>query len=263
MKTSIVFILGLCLVIGAFAGTMENSGGKLRGYQPPSKPKFTLPKGECLSSFCQTIQKNFTLTAAGKVTLNFEVNIAEKSTAKTPVAYVKWNGVVVYTIYACDTTKSVSIQVDGKVGCNTLVFCSVGGAPVCTICFTNICVSLSICNPGTSGNLVKNGNFTDVTCNDPLYCQFDVNNIGNKVPWWIPDDKVVVANASLLNTQAFNSSNKWAASLIAYPKLPTGIAQIVTMTPGVTATLEFTYAPVITGTGAAACIVGDPECYNF
>ena len=263
MKTSIVFIVGLCLVIGAFAGGMTNSGGNLKGYKPPAKPKITPPKGECLSSFCQTIQKNFTLTAAGKVTLNFEVNIAEKSTAKTPVAYVKWNGVVVYTIYACDTTKSVSIQVDGKVGCNTLVFCSVGGAPVCTICFTNICVSLSICNPGTSGNLVKNGNFTDVTCNDPLYCQFDVNNIGNKVPWWIPDDKVVVANASLLNTQAFNSSNKWAASLIAYPKLPTGIAQIVTMTPGVTATLEFTYAPVITGTGAAACIVGNPECYNF
>lgn len=263
MKTSIVFILGLCLVIGAFAGTMENSGGKLRGYQPPSKPKFTLPKGECLSSFCQTIQKSFNLSSAGKVTLNFEVSIAEKSTAKTPVAYVKWNGVIISTIYACDTTKSVSVQVDGKAGPNSLVFCTVSGAPVCAICFTNICVSLSICNPGTPVNLVKNGNFTDVSCNDILYCQFDVNNIGNKVPWWIPDDKVVVANASSLNPLAFNSSNKWVASLIAYSQLPTGLAQIVTMTPGVTATLEFTYAPVKKEGSSPAVIEGNPECYNF
>lgn len=263
MKTSIVFIVGLCLVIGALAGTMEKSGSKLTSYKPPSKPKFTLPKGECLSSFCQTIQKSFNLASAGKVTLNFEVSIAEKSTAKTPVAYVKWNGVIVSTIYACDTKKSVSVQVDGKAGPNSLVFCTVSGAPVCTICFTNICVSLSICNPGTSGNLVKNGNFTDVTCNDNLYCQFDVNNIGNKVPWWIPDDKLVVANANTLNPQAFNSSNKWAASLMAYPQLPTGAAQIVTMTPGVTATLEFTYAPKTKIVSGSPCIEGNPECFNF
>ena len=142
------------------------------------------------------------MAAAGKVTISFDIKILEKSTAKTAVAYVKWNGVTVYTIYACDNGKSVSLQLDGLCGVNTLTICAAGG-PVCQICVCNICVSYVLCTAGVSGNLVKNGDFQNTTCTGQWCAWRNTNFSTINVPGWYPSPMIEVGQGSFFNPTAF------------------------------------------------------------
>lgn len=211
----------------------------------------------------QTIQKQFTLTAAGKVTISFDVKIAEKLTAKTAVAYVKWNGVTVYTIYACDTSKSVSLQVNGVAGVNNLTFVSAGG-PVCSVCFTNICVNATICTAGVSPNLVSNGDFQNNTCSSTI-CTWKLSNFTTSfVPGWIPSPWIQIGQGPTFNPTAFTSTTNYVTELDTSPfTFNTCIRHKVIMTPGVNGTLVFKYAKRIDAVLSVAYLLLHPDTLDF